>query len=237
MMEFGRLFIVRHGQASFGSVNYDALSELGVTQARRLGAYWAGQGMIFGRNYVGPRLRHQQTERAVAEAYQAAGLPWPDPEPLPEFDEHQGSAVTRYVLDHAEAYGFDRAAFSQDGQITLQGYLRAFRQVGRLWAMGQLVAPGFETWAAFRARVESGLTRLTAAPSPSSSPTAVFASSGSLAACLGCVLELNDERTLALSWVVYNTAYVEFMLSAENLALIAFNVAPHLTQPQLLSLI
>jgi broad specificity phosphatase PhoE len=31
----GQIYLVRHGQASFGSANYDQLSELGHEQARR----------------------------------------------------------------------------------------------------------------------------------------------------------------------------------------------------------
>ena len=33
----GTLYLVRHGQASFGSANYDQLSALGQRQCRRLG--------------------------------------------------------------------------------------------------------------------------------------------------------------------------------------------------------
>ena len=35
------ILLARHGQASFGKKNYDELSELGITQARMLGAHYA----------------------------------------------------------------------------------------------------------------------------------------------------------------------------------------------------
>ena len=43
----GTLHLVRHGQASFGSDDYDRLSDLGVRQCRRLGEYWAARGQRF----------------------------------------------------------------------------------------------------------------------------------------------------------------------------------------------
>ena len=36
----GTLYLVRHGQASFGAANYDQLSPRGLEQSQRLGAYW-----------------------------------------------------------------------------------------------------------------------------------------------------------------------------------------------------
>ena len=40
----GQLYLVRHGQASFGADDYDQLSELGRRQAVQLGRYWAQRG-------------------------------------------------------------------------------------------------------------------------------------------------------------------------------------------------
>jgi len=65
----GRLFLVRHGQASFLSRNYDQLSSLGETQARHLGSYWAKRGMIFDRVGTGPSQRHRQSAQIAGEAY------------------------------------------------------------------------------------------------------------------------------------------------------------------------
>ena len=43
----GTLYLVRHGQASFGEDDYDKLSELGHRQSRRLGEYFAAKGLHF----------------------------------------------------------------------------------------------------------------------------------------------------------------------------------------------
>ena len=43
----GSLYLVRHGQASFGADNYDKLSELGHRQCVRLGEYFRHKGVRF----------------------------------------------------------------------------------------------------------------------------------------------------------------------------------------------
>jgi broad specificity phosphatase PhoE len=51
------LLLVRHGQAPYGSANYDLLSPLGERQSHRLGAWLTRQGLKFGGCWSGP-LRH-----------------------------------------------------------------------------------------------------------------------------------------------------------------------------------
>ena len=59
------LFLVRHAQASFGSTDYDRLSELGHTQARWLGEYFREREIKFKRVLTGTLARQQDTARAI----------------------------------------------------------------------------------------------------------------------------------------------------------------------------
>ncbi|HBD39143.1 MAG TPA: histidine phosphatase family protein, partial [Cupriavidus sp.] len=47
------LFLVRHGQASFGAANYDCLSDTGRQQSRWLGEYFRDRGVQFRRVVAG----------------------------------------------------------------------------------------------------------------------------------------------------------------------------------------
>src|SRR5579864_3164503 len=94
----GRLLLIRHAQASLHDQNYDKLSAIGEEQARRLGQYWVRQKVVFDRVYTGPRLRQRHTGRIVADAYRDAGLPFPEPVVIQEFDEYQGGAVLEHGL-------------------------------------------------------------------------------------------------------------------------------------------
>ena len=57
----GTLYLVRHGQASFGAENYDQLSELGHRQSHRLGEYLASRGLQFSATIRGSLKRQADT--------------------------------------------------------------------------------------------------------------------------------------------------------------------------------
>ena len=66
MALMGQLYLVRHGQASFGADDYDQLSELGQRQSRRLGEHWAERGVVFDAVITGTLKRHAQTWAGIA---------------------------------------------------------------------------------------------------------------------------------------------------------------------------
>ena len=47
------IYLVRHGQASFGAANYDQLSTLGQRQADLTGEFFARVGLSFDAAYAG----------------------------------------------------------------------------------------------------------------------------------------------------------------------------------------
>ena len=55
------IYLVRHGQASFNSDNYDRLSDLGRQQSELLGHYFADRNISFDQIFTGTQLRHSQT--------------------------------------------------------------------------------------------------------------------------------------------------------------------------------
>ena len=65
MPPMGTLYLVRHGQASFGAANYDQLSELGQRQCERLGAWFRSHGRRFDAVLTGTLKRHAQSLAAI----------------------------------------------------------------------------------------------------------------------------------------------------------------------------
>ena len=61
------LVLVRHGQASFGTDDYDKLSELGWRQSRWLGEYFRERGTAFDLVVRGSLRRHAETLTGIAE--------------------------------------------------------------------------------------------------------------------------------------------------------------------------
>jgi broad specificity phosphatase PhoE len=234
------LFLVRHSQASFYADDYDQLSPRGVEQARQLGAHWAGLNLQFDQVYVGPRRRHRQTLDAVAAVYGERGLGWPEPIPLPELDEHFGyDVLTRSLPDLIQrdpAIREMREKLRKDSDSAQRDYLRLFQKVTRMWVRRELSLPDLEAWHEFRSRVQRGLAKITEAAGGQQKIVA-FSSGGPVAAAMGSALNLDDEKTLELSWVVRNAALSEFLFSRGRFSLMTFNAVPHLTSPQLLTFI
>ena len=60
------IYLVRHGQASFGKANYDKLSELGGQQAIWLGDYFKHRNVEFDAVFSGDMVRHHETKEGIA---------------------------------------------------------------------------------------------------------------------------------------------------------------------------
>ena len=70
-METRSVWLVRHGQASFGKSDYDNLSETGHEQAYLLGKHFAAHGVAPSLIVSGSMKRHRQT---LAEIAAGAGV-------------------------------------------------------------------------------------------------------------------------------------------------------------------
>jgi broad specificity phosphatase PhoE len=232
------LTIVRHGQASFLSGDYDQLSPLGVDQSRRLGIYWATQGLVPTHLVVGPRRRHQQTLAAVEAGIAHAGGNAPvavSDDRLDEFDwdglfRYANSTLSRRDTTIASLKtAFDTSESPADKRRTIQHYMEA---VTAQWAREAFHEEGLETWKEFSSRVAAsaiGHTRNV----PRGSRVALVTSGGVASAISGHVLGLSSDKTLGLIWTLRNGALVEFLFHCDRMSLSSFNNAPHLPEKEL----
>ena len=234
-----RLFLVRHGQASFLEPDYDKLSPKGEAQARRLGEYWARHQTAIDAVYSGPRIRQVETARIAGEAYRAAGLAWPEPGVMPEFDEFRAETVMEHSLPRlletdAEVRELHRAfknSATREEQFKL--FQKLFEVVIGQWVSGKLLAPNIEPWSEFCQRVAAGLAQLTNGGRERT--VAVFSSGGPVALAMQRALDLSPEVTLRTAWMVRNGSYSEFLFSSGRFTLSSYNSCPHLTEPGFLT--
>jgi broad specificity phosphatase PhoE len=234
------LVLVRHGQASFLEKNYDQLSAKGEEQGRFLGAYWASHKVVFDRVYTGPKVRQRETARITGEAYQRAGIPWPEPQLLKEFDEFHAELVIEQALPGLietderirKMYADFQAAATRPAQF--KTFQRLFEVVVGRWAAGELVVPGVEPWNDFVQRIRRALRDLTGNGS-SGKHIAIFTSGGPVAVAMQHALDLSTPNTLKTAWMVRNCAYSDFLFSGERFTLSSFNAIPHLTDPEFIT--
>src|SRR4051794_32052850 len=93
------LLLVRHGQASFLSDDYDRLSPAGEAQATLLGVYLARTGARPDAIFTGPRVRQRRITELAIEAMARAGATCPEPVLLPELDEYPAEELFKRSLD------------------------------------------------------------------------------------------------------------------------------------------
>ncbi len=232
------LLLIRHAQASFLQDDYDTLSPLGEEQADALGAYLADSGLAFDRVFVGPCRRHRQTAEAVAAAYRARNLRWPDPVPAAELDEYDGPIVVDRRLAQLVADDPELASLIQRPPVDAERkrqYFRMFKKITRQWVRGELETPAdLEDWPSFRQRIARALDKIV--PRTGDGHNAVaFTSGGTIAAAVGHALGIADGKVLELSWRVRNAASTELHFSEGQLILSAFNTVAHLADPRLVT--
>jgi len=236
----GRLFLVRHAQASFLEPSYDRLSPTGETQAHLLGEYWARRNVVFDRVCSGPRLRQRGTAKIVGEAYRNAGLHFPEPVVMQEFDEYQGDAVlehslTRLLKNDSRVRELHQAFVESAGTSEQpKNFQKMFEAVIGKWAGGEIAIPGVESWPEFCARVNRGLSQVVSTANRGEQ-IVIVCSGGPIGVVMQRALNLSSRDTLGAVWMSRNCSYSEFLFSGDRFTLSAFNAFPHLDDPSLLT--
>lgn len=155
------LTLVRHGQASFFADDYDVLSELGSTQGRLLGEYWAARRVRLDAVYTGPRVRQRHTAEQVCSAYREAGLALPEPVVLDELDEYDLEGLRRGLApilaqrDTGFAALFERYRASQEDGERARHFQKMFEVLVDHWQedspLLREIDLKMESWQSFRA--------------------------------------------------------------------------------------
>jgi broad specificity phosphatase PhoE len=236
------LYLVRHGQASFGQSNYDQLSELGDQQSKLLGEYWLKWNVSLDAVYTGTLVRQIRSAEAVAGVYQTAGKPFPSPVAWPEFNEYDTQSLLtnsfpKVAAEHPEIVKLIRELNPGSSADIVQNkkiFQRVFSAVMDRWVDGKIKIAGMESWQDFAGRVNRGLTELMSEQGPGKT-AAVFTSGGPISVAMQRALGMRDKVALELGWVIANGSVSEFRWSGEKFSLASFNGTAHLAAQELIS--
>ncbi len=216
------LLLIRHGQASFGTGDYDRLCERGVAQSHALGAHLRREGRRVAAAAAGTLRRQADTARHTLDA---AGMAVPVATD-PAFDEYPADGLMAAYLPLAARQDPSLAGSAAELRADRRRFQRALMAVMALWLAG---ADGFagESWAAFRARVRAGLDAAVAGRGKDET-VAVFTSGGVIGAAVAAVLKAPDDTAADLSWRVFNASVTELHHGRRGFALTGFNGTAHL---------
>lgn len=209
----GILYLVRHGQASFGANDYDQLSDLGTRQSVQLGSHFASKGITFDLVLCGMLRRHHQTLSAISEGMNQDlhAMHWPN------LNEYNSEAVIAAI--HPEP---------RDRTPTPDNYRHHFRllRAGLLqWMLGNTQPQDTPSWEIFGRQVVAVLDHVRQSQAER---VLLVSSGGPIASAIGHVLNTPPEATIELNMRLRNTAVSEFSFGPKRHALQTYNTLPHL---------
>jgi broad specificity phosphatase PhoE len=215
----GTLYLIRHGQASFGAVDYDKLSELGQRQCRRLGEYFRAKGIVFDGVVRGTLKRHQQSLDAILE-----GLALPSPPTVQAW-----SALNEYDADALIRTVYEGELGSPDNPEAYRAHFRLLREALVAWMEGRTAPQGMPSHADWVAGIGAVLDDVRRNHAGN---VLLVSSGGPIATAVSHVLGAPTATTIELNLRIRNSAVTEFAFSPRRHALLSFNHLPHLDPPE-----
>lgn len=213
------IYLIRHGQASFGAESYDQLSPNGELQAKLLGQYF--NQILKQDPYViaGSMQRHQQTAKIALD------------ESFPDLSIQTDSAWNEF--NHEQVFSHYEPRFKQphllkqeiEKAINPRDYLaKIFEAAIERWTGGEYHHEYDEAWPHFKNRVENALQNLCNQLAETQPRYAVvFTSGGVISVIAGKLLELNPNRTFALNWAITNSSITTLRLVGNEAQLLSLN--------------
>ena len=137
-----KIIFVRHGQAQFGQVNYDKLSEVGHEQSFALGKALFEQGITIDHWVRGDMVRHDETLRGILQGMQTKVT---EQIITPDLNEYDFTGL----LDARFAGGKAPGGLHTDRKT----HFRLLRGTLALWQNDEIANPP-ESWATFETRLQ-----------------------------------------------------------------------------------
>jgi broad specificity phosphatase PhoE len=213
----GTLYLVRHGQASFGADDYDVLSPMGHQQSARLGEYFKFKGIAFDAALTGTLNRQIQTYAGICQGMgtEPAALQWPG---LNEYDSH---AVIATIHPHPLEKPTSPEMYRQHFRLLKDGLAQ--------WMAGVVSPKGMPSYTEFVSGVTSALEHIR---KNCDGNVLLVSSGGPIATAVGHVLGTSPETTIELNLRIRNCSVTEFAFTPKRHMLVTYNTLPHLDAPE-----
>jgi broad specificity phosphatase PhoE len=213
----GSLYLVRHGQASFGADDYDVLSPLGHRQSVRLGEYFKYKGVTFDAAMTGTLKRQLQTFAGICEGMSVnlQATPWPG------LNEYDSAAVIAAI--------YPQLLEKPDTPELYKHHFRLLKDGLAQWMAGVVSPKGMPSYNDFVAGVTGALDHVR---KHHDGNVLLVSSGGPIATAVGHVLATSAETTIELNMQIRNSSVTEFAFSPKRHRLVTYNTLPHLDAPE-----
>ncbi|MDP3858969.1 MAG: histidine phosphatase family protein [Stagnimonas sp.] len=217
----GTIYLIRHGQASFGHSNYDQLSKTGFEQARVLGEHLRGRLPEVDAVYLGTMRRHRETAETCLAAMGRA-LDFGEHAGFNEYDHEE--VVARYEPRYSDKR-LMQVELAQTGDPK-RAFQALFAKAIERWVGGEADHEYSESWSGFKDRCAAALDSSIAQLGPSRTAL-VFTSGGVISALAQRLLGIPDSHLFALNWNVVNASISKLIYGGRGVSLSSLNEHAH----------
>ncbi|MCB1855689.1 MAG: histidine phosphatase family protein [Halieaceae bacterium] len=212
------IYLIRHGQASFGAEDYDKLSELGCKQAGVAGEYLRDHGIELDAAYSGDLLRQRETA-ALALASQPGAVPHHID---PRFNEVRNDEHLQYLLPRLLDNNLALRALVEGGLGSSKSYQKVIEAAFNYWVSPQCDEPRIQSWDDYSGGVRAALQQVMREQGAGKT-VGVFTSGGTIATIVGQVLGLGGEQTYQFYEPIFNCSITQLFYSGDKVSLSYFN--------------
>jgi broad specificity phosphatase PhoE len=218
----GTIYVVRHGQAAFGTDHYDRLTDIGFAQSRLLGGYFVLRNIRFDAVFTGTLQRQIETAQAILQGHPDLGANVLQ-ERFAGLDEYKPEAIMKALTGEFPA---PAAAAARRDPVVVREHFRLLREALLAWAEDRTQPEGM---AAFKAFQEGAVAALVAARQRFTGGNVLVVSSGGpIAAMVAAVMQAPPATAVELNLRIRNSSLTEFAATPRRHHLVSFNGLPHL---------
>lgn len=212
------IYVIRHGQASFGAANYDKLSDLGCRQATVLGHYLRDCNIRFDAAYSGDLQRQRKTAE-LALASQPGTVPHTIDA---RFNEVKNDEQVKFLVPEVIKTNEPIRALMDKGLSASKDYQKVIEAVFNYWVSPDCNEPRIQSWEDYSSAVHSALAEIIQAQG-SGKTVGIFASGGTIATIVAHVLGLSGAHAYSFYEPVINCSVTRLFYSSRKVSLSYFN--------------
>jgi broad specificity phosphatase PhoE len=220
------LYLVRHGQASFGKRDYDALSDLGHEQSRLLGRAFAVREVVPDVVIRGELRRHRETAEGILAGLADVGVQREIPVIVDagwdEFDFQHVVEVHKPLYRSRTVMIADLAR----SRAPKQKFQEVFEEATAKWTGGAADEDYHESFPAFTARIQGAL-QSAAERLPERGTAVVVTSGGPIGLAVSHLLAGDASLWGKFNKVAVNTAVTKIINGTSGLTLSSYNDHSH----------
>lgn len=218
------VYLIRHGQASFGKANYDQLSDLGHQQSTRLGQALAERMPVFDKVCLGSMLRHKQTANNCLAAFDSS---------LEQIEASVDDGWNEYNHQDILAKYHPEFASHESMRIFLKkqenpkkAFEYHFNKAIDRWMHGDHEHDYDESWVTFSGRVQAALEQVLA-DTPHTKNVAVFTSGGPISLIAQSLLGVDQQQIMKMNWTLLNCGVTKIVSTNHRVFVSSLNGHSH----------